>query len=191
MLYSRTFLFIHPLYSSLHLLIPNSQSSPFPHLLSLMATTCLGRSWSWMGTPLPQLLREPLGSYQRRELKPRSCRLWMPRGWQVRTQADWCAFPSPPEPSGPLPQQLCRRHREHEPVGDLDPGRRLPEAVFLGLRSGKQQGWPGSRSVKAGAAPAINQAPCKHTFTHTKGTPTQGWRRTVFGALQSPILSKE
>ncbi len=139
-----------------------------------MATTCLGRSWSWMGTPLPQLLREPLGSYQRREIKPRSCQLRMPRGWQVRAQADCCAFPSPPEPSGQMPQHLGSGHREHEPLGDLDPGRRLPEAVFLGLRSGKQQGWPGSRSVKAGAASAVRPPPNTHSLTRRALLPRDG-----------------
>ena len=35
---------------------------------------------SWMDTPLPQLLREPLSSHLRREMKPRSCRSGY-RGW--------------------------------------------------------------------------------------------------------------
>ena len=39
-LYSRTLVFIHPMYNSQHLLIPNSQSIPLP-TLSLSATTSL------------------------------------------------------------------------------------------------------------------------------------------------------
>jgi len=35
---------------------------------------------SWMDIPLPQLLREPLSSHLRREMKPRSCRSGY-RGW--------------------------------------------------------------------------------------------------------------
>ena len=40
MLYSRTLLFIHPIYTSWHLLIPNFQSNPLP-TPSLLATTNL------------------------------------------------------------------------------------------------------------------------------------------------------
>ena len=41
MQYSRTLLFIHAIYSSLHLLIPKSQSIPSPVLLSLGNHKCM------------------------------------------------------------------------------------------------------------------------------------------------------
>ena len=48
MLYSRTLLFIHPIYNSLHLLIPNSHSSPWRNFnVSLSLALCLAVFIHW------------------------------------------------------------------------------------------------------------------------------------------------
>ena len=46
MLYSRTLLFIHPMFNSLHLLIPNSQSIP-PHPPALATTSLFSTLWPY------------------------------------------------------------------------------------------------------------------------------------------------
>ena len=73
-----------------------------------------------------------------------------------------CIFVSP-EFVGLLLQQLSRAPAACERVGDLGPGWGLPEAVFLGFRSRKQQDRPGSRSVNAGLQDSTRPTPHTHS----------------------------
>ena len=101
---------IIPLYITLHLIIPNSQSSP-PHTPAKLQPHALAL-FGLDEPSYPQLLRKSPDTYQKREIKPRSMPgLDIEEGVAVSAQADWFVSLTPPD-SKQLPQRLSRRHRK-------------------------------------------------------------------------------